>query len=73
MMSAEEPQTDREWLMRIDSKVDTLLDCHKDHETRLRAVEGTQMKWIGRDGAIVAGISALFTVAGLIISFRGKI
>jgi hypothetical protein len=71
-MSAEDPQTTREWLMRIDTKVDKLLICQEDHETRIRAVETQHNQWLGRDGAIVAGISATFTVIGLAIqNWRG--
>ena len=59
-MSAEEPQTEREWLMRIDGKVDQLLTGQQDHESRIRKVEGRQFRWMGRDGAIASG----FGIAG---------
>jgi len=67
-MSAEEPQTDREWLMRIDGKVDQLLICQEDHETRIRNLQGQQLQWIGRDGAIVVGVPAIISLVGLIYS-----
>ncbi|MFA5347762.1 MAG: hypothetical protein WC294_06465 [Methanoregula sp.] len=68
-MSADEPQTDREWLMRIDGKIDNLLICQEDHETRIRDLRDAQMKWFGRDGAIVAGISAVISITGIAIAF----
>jgi hypothetical protein len=68
-MNADEPQTDREWLMRIDSKVDQLLICQQDHETRIRNVEGRQLRWIGRDGIIVASISSIIACAGIAVSY----
>jgi hypothetical protein len=70
-MSSDEPQTDREWLMRIDGKVDKLLICQEDHETRIREVEGRQLRWLGRDGAIVAGISGVISLVGIAIAWRG--
>ena len=72
-MSADDPQTDREWLMRIDGKLDGILTCQEDHEKRLRVIESQQNRWLGRDGAIVAGISTTITVIGLALSnFRGS-
>jgi hypothetical protein len=68
-MNADEPQTDREWLMRIDGKVDQLLTCQQDHEIRIRNLQDQQLKWLGRDGAIVAGISGMITCAGLFVSY----
>ena len=68
-MSADEPQTDREWLMRIDGKIDNLLICQEDHEKRIRNLQDTQMKWFGRDGAIVAGISTAISIIGIAIAF----
>jgi len=51
-MSAEEPNTDREWLMRIDGKLDGVLVCQKDHEDRIRAVEGNFFKVLSIAGFI---------------------
>lgn len=67
-MSADDPATDREWLMRIDGKVDQLLICQQDHETRIRELQTRTTKWLGRDGAIVASISGVVTAAGLLIA-----
>jgi hypothetical protein len=55
--------------MRIDGKIDNLLICQEDHETRIRTLQDQQMKWFGRDGVIVAGISAVISIAGIAIAF----
>lgn len=55
--------------MRIDGKIDNLLICQEDHETRIRNLQDNQMKWFGRDGAIVAGISTLVSITGIAIAF----
>jgi hypothetical protein len=55
--------------MRIDGKIDNLLICQEDHETRIRDLRDAQMKWFGRDGAIVAGISAVISITGIAIAF----
>ena len=71
-----EPQTEREWLMQIDGKLDQLLTCQQDHEDRLRKVEKQQFQWIGRDGMVVAGISglvALCTIAGALVALKGGV
>lgn len=51
-MSAEDPQTDREWLQRIDGKLDGVLVCQKDHEERIRVVEGNFFKVLSISGFI---------------------
>ena len=79
--AADEPQTDREWLMRVDGKVDKIIESQAELKKvvmgddgqhglcgRVNKLEGQQMKWLGRDGAIVAGISACVSVAGLAIA-----
>jgi hypothetical protein len=50
--NAEQPKTDREWLIRIDGTVDQLLICQEDHETRIRAVEGSFFKVMSIAGFI---------------------
>jgi hypothetical protein len=62
-MSSEDPQTDREWLMRIDGKIDGLLVCQKDHEERIRGIETKQNQWIGKE-TVVAAITS-FAVAAV--------
>ena len=64
-MSAEDPQTDREWLMRIDGKIDGMLVCQQDHEERIRLIETKQNQWVGKDTAvsvIASCVVALVTV-----------
>lgn len=54
-----------EHLCRLLKADGNLLD---DHESRLRVVEKQQSRWLGRDGAIVAGISA---AVSLLIALLG--
>jgi hypothetical protein len=42
--------------MRIDGKVDKLLICQEDHETRIRILQDRQMNWLGRDGVIAGSL-----------------
>jgi hypothetical protein len=46
-MNAEDPKTDREWLIRIDGKLDGILVCQKDHEDRLRSLESLRFSMLG--------------------------
>ena len=63
-MDATKPQTDREWLIQIDRKVDSILErleksdnCMKDHEDRLSKLEKFQSTLIGIAAAISITIS----------------
>ncbi len=82
MMSIDEPQTERELLLDIRKDVQYLRQSHEQLETRIYGEDGTgglckevadlknqQIKWLGRDGAIVTGISGILTAAGLAIAF----
>ena len=60
-MSADEPETDRELLLAIHSDVKALVDCKKDHETRIRHLEGSFWKMIG-----------LASVIGFVAGWFGK-
>ena len=64
VMDATKPQTDREWLIQIDGKVDSILErleksdnCMKDHEDRLSKLEKFQSTLIGIAAAISITIS----------------
>lgn len=52
--------SDHDLLVRIDEKVDHIIERLDDHESRLRPLEQQHNRWLGRDGAIVFAIS-LFT------------
>jgi len=56
-MSAADPKTDRELLLQMNSKLDTLIDCKEDHENRIHALESSFWKVIGLASVIsfVAG------------------
>ena len=56
-MSADDPQTDRELLIQMNGKLDTLITCKDDHETRIRSLETSFWKVIGLASVIsfVAG------------------
>ena len=56
-MSADDPATDRELLIQMNQKLDTLVSCKDDHETRIRNLEGSFWKVIGLASVIsfVAG------------------
>ena len=65
-MDATKPQTDREWLIQIDGKVDSILErleksdnCMKDHEDRLSKLEKFQSTLIGIAAAISITISTV--------------
>lgn len=64
LIDATKPQTDREWLIQIDGKVDSILErleksdnCMKDHEDRLSKLEKFQSTLIGIAAAISITIS----------------
>ena len=50
--------SDHDILVRIDENVAGITKLLDDHEQRIRSLEAQQYKWLGRDGAIVAAISA---------------
>ena len=56
-MAADDPQTDRELLIQMNGKLDTLITCKDDHETRIRSLETSFWKVIGLASVIslVAG------------------
>jgi hypothetical protein len=56
-VSADDPATDRELLIQMNQKLDTLVSCKDDHETRIRNLEGSFWKVIGLASVIsfVAG------------------
>jgi hypothetical protein len=72
-------ETDHDILIEVRADVKHLIEKHEElkaefhHEClpRLAAVEQQQIRWLGRDGAIVAGISGLITAAGLYVGLRG--
>lgn len=55
-------QDDHDLLVRIDEKVDHIIEKLDDHEQRIRPLEAQRYRWLGRDGVIVAGISAGVTL-----------
>lgn len=46
-MAADDPATDRELLIQMNEKLDTLVSCKNDHELRIRSLEGSFWKVIG--------------------------
>jgi hypothetical protein len=46
-MAADDPQTDRELLLQMNEKLDTLIGCKDDHEQRIRNLENSFWKLIG--------------------------
>ena len=58
MMSAREAMTDRELLLQIAESTEVLIECKKDHETRIRTLENSFWKVIGLASVIsfIAGI-----------------
>ena len=61
--------SDHDLLVRIDEKVDHIIERLDDHESRLRPLEQQHNRWLGRDGVIVAGISMGVSVAVAFISW----
>lgn len=58
-------QSDHDLLLEIRGDVKHLVTQGEDQETRIRNLENQQFRWLGRDGAIMAGLSAVvaFVVA----------
>ena len=69
-MSADEPQTDREWLMRIDGKIDNLLICQEDHEKRIRTVEDKQNQWIGKETVVPVIASVAVSLVSVYVGLK---
>jgi hypothetical protein len=46
-------------LGRIEGKLDSLVDLHRDHEQRLRSLESSRSKLLG----VAAGVSAAVSLA----------
>ena len=53
-----QPQTDRELLILMNEKLDRIVECSEDHETRIRELEHSFWKIIGLTAFIsfIAGI-----------------
>ena len=79
-----EPQTDREWIMQVDSKVDKMCEAierladavekletvkFRDHEIRITKVEKWVSEWSGAY-KIIAILALIFGLIGTIKSFR---
>lgn len=60
--------SDHDLLVRIDEKVDHIIERLDDHESRLRPLERQQNRWLGRDGVIVTAISVAVSFAVALIS-----
>ena len=58
-MSADDPQTDRELLIQMNQKLDVLVSCKEDHETRIRTLENSFWKVIGL-ASIISFFAGLF-------------
>ena len=58
-MAADVPQTDRELLIQMNEKLDTLVGCNKDHETRIRSLENSFWKVIGL-ASVISFFAGLF-------------
>ena len=58
-MAADEPQTDRELLIQMNEKLDVLVSCKDDHETRIRTLENSFWKVIGL-ASIISFIAGFF-------------
>ena len=58
--------TDHDLLVEIRQDVKYIREMVSDHERRIRVIEQQHNRWLGRDGAIVFGIS-LFT--SLVVAF----
>lgn len=59
MSDVDEPQTERELLLAIHKDVKTLITCKDDHETRIRALEGSFWKVIGL-ASVISFIAGFF-------------
>jgi len=64
--------SDHDLLVRIDEKVDHIIERLDDHEARLRPLEHQHYKWLGRDGVIVTAISVAVSFAVALISGRWR-
>jgi len=60
--------SDHDLLVRIDEKVDHIIERLDDHEARLRPLEHQHHRWLGRDGVIVTAISVAVSFAVALIS-----
>ena len=58
-MAADDPGTDRELLIQMNTKLDTLVGCSKDHEDRIRSLEGSFWKVIGL-ASVISFVAGLF-------------
>lgn len=62
MIDNQTPQlSDRELLVRIDTKLDGVIETKKDHETRLRSIEDTSYV---TSKQLWAGLASVFAAAG---------
>ena len=58
-LSADDPQTERELLLQMNGKLDVLVSCKEDHETRIRELEGSFWKVIGL-ASLISFVAGLF-------------
>ena len=64
--------SDHDLLVRIDEKVDHIIERLDDHEARLRPLEHQHYRWLGRDGVFVTAISVAVSFAVALISGRWR-
>lgn len=62
-------QTDHDLLVEIRQDVKYIREMVSDHERRIRVIEQQHNRWLGRDGAIVFGISLITSLVVAIISW----
>ena len=62
-------KSDHDLLIEIHTTVQHIAKKLEDHEARIRPLEAQQHKWLGRDGAIVAGISMGVSVVVALITW----
>ncbi|KAF5071347.1 hypothetical protein DSECCO2_213310 [anaerobic digester metagenome] len=55
-------KSDHDLLIEIHTAVYYIAEKVDDHEQRIRPLEAQRNRWLGRDGVIVAGISAGVTL-----------
>jgi hypothetical protein len=64
MIDNQTPQlSDRELLIRIDTKLDGVIEDKKDHEARLRHIEEQSQRYVTTK-QLWAGLTAVFAAAG---------
>lgn len=61
---SDHPHTDRELLLLVNEKLDTIIDRSDDHEERIRCLETNQNKILG----VAVSFSAIMAIIGAKIS-----